>query len=119
MKRIHIIFALALALRLLVGCGADKTENTATASGTKIAFGDGKITASSTDGVEIDGTALTITDAGTYVLSGSCADGSVTVEKGVDGVTLVLNGLTLISETTAPIVCGKGSEVAIEAAAGT
>lgn len=119
MKRIHIIFALALALSLLVGCGADKTENTATASGTKIAFGDGKITASSTDGVEIDGTALTITDAGTYVLSGSCADGSVTVEKGVDGVTLVLNGLTLISETTAPIVCGKGSEVAIEAAAGT
>ena len=125
MKRIHIIFALALALSLLVGCGAADSgnaasaENTASISGTKIAFGDGKITASSTDGVEIDGTALTITDAGTYVLSGSCADGSVTVEKGVDGVTLVLNGLTLTSETTAPIVCGKGSEVTIEAAAGT
>ena len=119
MKRIHIILVLALALSLLAGCAANQTENTATASGTKIQFSDGKITASSTDGVEIDGTALTITDAGTYVLSGSCADGSVTVEKGVDGVTLVLNGLTLTSETTAPIVCGKGSEVAIEAAAGT
>lgn len=119
MKRIHILLALALALSLLAGCAADKTENTATASGVEIQFSDGKITASSTDGVEIDGTALTITDAGTYVLSGSCADGSVTVEKGVDGVTLVLNGLTLTSETTAPIVCGKGSEVAIEAAAGT
>ena len=34
-------------------------------------------------------------------------------------MTLVLNGLTLTSETTAPIVCGKGSEVTIEAAAGT
>ena len=125
MKRIHIIFALALALSLLVGCGAADSgnaasaENTASISGTKIAFGDGKITASSTDGVEIDGTALTITDAGTYVLSGSCADGSVTVEKGVDGVTLVLDRLTLTSETTAPIVCGKGSRVTIEAAAGT
>lgn len=119
MKRIHIILVLALALSLLAGCAANQTENTATASGTEIQFSDGKITASSTDGAEIDGTALTITDVGTYVLSGSCADGSVTVEKGVDGVTLVLNGLTLTSETTAPIVCGKGSGVAIEAAAGT
>lgn len=119
MKRTHIILALALTLSLLAGCGANQTENTATVSGTEIAFSDGKITASSTDGVEIDGTALTITASGTYVLSGSCADGSVTVEKGVGGVTLVLNGLTLTSETTAPIVCGKGSEVTIEAAAGT
>lgn len=119
MKRIHIILVLALALSLLAGCAADKTENTATASGTEIQFSDGKITAASTDGVEIDGTALTITASGTYVLSGSCTDGSVTVEKGVDGVTLVLNGLTLTSGTTAPIVCGKGSEVTIEAAAGT
>ena len=119
MKRTTIILALALALSLLSGCAANQTENTATASGTEIQFSDGKITASSADGVEIDGTDLTITDAGTYVLYGSCADGSVTVEKGVDGVTLVLNGLTLTSETTAPVVCGKGSEVAIEAAAGT
>ena len=119
MKRTHIILALALALSLLAGCAANQTENTATVSGTEIQFSDGKITAASAGGVEIDGTALTITDAGTYVLSGSCTDGSVTVEKSVDGVTLVLNGLTLTSETTAPIVCGKGSEVTIEAAAGT
>lgn len=119
MKRIHIIFALALTLSLLAGCAASQTENTATVSGTEIVFSDGKITAASTDGLEIDGTDLTITASGTYVLSGSCADGSVKVEKGVGGVTLVLNGLTLTSETTAPIVCGKGSEVTIEAAAGT
>lgn len=119
MKRTHIILALALALSLLAGCAANQTENTATASGTEIQFSDGKIAAASADGVEIDGTDLTITDAGTYVLYGSCADGSVTVEKGTDGVTLVLNGLTLTSETSAPIVCGKGSEVTIEAAAGT
>ena len=119
MKQSAIILALALALSLLSGCAADQKENTAAVSGTEIQFSNGKITAASADGVEIDGTDLTITDAGTYVLYGSCADGSVTVEKGVDGVTLVLNGLTLISETTAPIVCGKGSEVTIEAAAGT
>ena len=118
MKQSAIILALALALSLLSGCAADQKENTAAVSGTEIQFSNGKITAASADGVEIDGTDLTITDAGTYVLYGSCADGSVTVEKGTDGVTLVLNGLTLTSETTAPIVCGKGSEVTIEAAAG-
>ena len=119
MKQSAIILALALALSLLSGCAADQKENTAAVSGTAIQFSNGKITAASADGVEIDGTDLTITDAGTYVLYGSCADGSVTVEKGTDGVTLVLNGLTLTSETSAPIVCGKGSEVTIEAAAGT
>lgn len=119
MKRTHIILALALALSLLAGCAANQTENIATASGTEIQFSDGKIAAASADGVEINGTDLTITASGTYVLYGSCADGSVTVEKGTDGVTLVLNGLTLTSESTAPIVCGKGSEVTIEVAAGT
>ncbi len=119
MKQSAIILALALALSLLSGCAADQKENTAAVSGTEIQFSNGKITAASADGVEIDGTDLTITDAGTYVLYGSCADGSVTVEKGTDGVTLVLNGLTLTSETSAPIVCGKGSEVTIEVAAGT
>ncbi len=119
MKRTTIILALVLTLSLLSGCAADQKENTATVSGTEIQFSDGKIAAASADGVEINGTDLTITASGTYVLSGNCADGSVTVEKGTDGVTLVLNGLTLTSETTAPIVCGKGSGVIIEAAAGT
>ena len=119
MKRTTIILALVLTLSLLSGCAADQKENTATVSGTEIQFSDGKIAAASADGVEINGTDLTITASGTYVLSGNCADGSVTVEKGTDGVTLVLNGLTLTSETTAPIVCGKGSEVTIEAATGT
>lgn len=119
MKRTTIILALVVTLSLLSGCAADQKENTAAVSGTEIQFSGGKITAASADGVEIDGTDLTITASGTYVISGNCADGSVTVEKGTDGVTLVLNGLTLTSETTAPIVCGKGSEVTIEAATGT
>ena len=125
MKKIHSLLISILTLSLLAGCGAASGGNTASAgntqtvSGTEIQFSDGKLTASSTSGVTIDGTALTITAPGTYVLSGRCADGSVTVEKGVDGVTLVLNGLPLTSETTAPILCGKGSAVTIEAADGT
>lgn len=70
-------------------------------------------------GLSIDGTTLTIEQAGTYVLSGTCSDGSVKVKKGVTGVTLVLSGLDLTSSTTASITCGKSSGVTILAAEGT
>ena len=83
-----------------------------------LTFSDSGITGSG-EGFEIDGTALTIIAAGTYLLSGSCADGSVKVKKGVTGVTLVLSGLTLTSADTAPITCAKSSGVTIVAAAGT
>ncbi len=68
---------------------------------------------------EIDGTDLKITGSGTYVLSGSCVDGSVTVKKGTTGVVLVLNGLTLNGSDTAAISCNKSSGVEIVAATGT
>ena len=70
-------------------------------------------------GYKISGTDLTIQDSGTYIVSGSCADGSITVKKGTTGVTLVLDGLTLTSSDTAPIACNKSSEVTIVAASGT
>ena len=88
------------------------------ADAVSLTFSDSGITGSG-EGFEIDGTALTIIAAGTYLLSGSCADGSVKVKKGVTGVTLVLSGLTLTSADTAPITCAKSSGVTIVAAAGT
>ena len=54
MKKAAILLALTLALCLLAGCTANQAENTASISGTEIAFSDNKITASSPDGVEID-----------------------------------------------------------------
>ena len=88
---------------------------------TKFVFSDSGITAEDGDytGYKIDGTALTINGAGTYVVSGSCDDGSITVKKGTTGVTLVLNGLTLTSSDTAPIACNKSTGVTIVAASGT
>ncbi len=84
-----------------------------------LTFSDSGITADGSGGFETDGTALTITDAGAYVLTGSCADGSVKVKKGVTGVTLVLSGLELTSADTAPITCAKSSQVVLYAAADT
>ena len=71
MKRIHALLTPILILNLLAGCAADKTNDTSSAGGTEIQFTDSKITASSSSGVTIDGTSLTITGSGTYVLSGS------------------------------------------------
>ena len=119
--------AAALALSLLPCCAASAASpasNSAvttavTYTGTEIQFSDSGITSAASDGVEIDGTALTIQESGTYLLSGTCADGSIKVKKGTTGVMLVLNGLTLTSETTAPIICAKSTEVSIVAAANT
>jgi len=64
-------------------------------------------------GYTIDGTALTITTAGTFTLTGSCSEGSITVSKGLSGVTLVLDDLTLASSATAPLSVKKSATVAI------
>ena len=88
---------------------------------TSFVFSEDGITVSEGDYTDykIDGTALTIKGGGTYVVSGSCSDGSITVKKGTAGVTLVLNGLDLTSASTAPIACNKSSEVILIVVQGT
>lgn len=134
MKR-ELSFLLAISLAAsLAGCAAGTaTDSTATvlsgsaaaettsynaADALTLTFTDSGITGSGS-GVEINGTALTISEPGTYLLTGSCADGSVKVKKGTAGVTLILSDLSLTSSTTAPITCGKSSVVTIVAADGT
>ena len=133
MKFLNLTLSLALTFGLLTGCApassgsATSTEITIQQTGstettgetTTITFTDTAVTASNAAGLEINGTTLTIDKAGTYLLTGQCADGSVKVAKGTTGVTLVLDGLNLTSKTTAPIVCGKSSQVIIEAAEST
>ena len=95
------------------------TYNVSDATG--FVFSDAGITVAqgAYSGYKIDGTSLSIKDSGIYVVSGSCANGTIVIKKNVTGVTLVLNGLTLAASATAPITCNKGSEVIIVAAAGT
>ena len=114
-RKIALMLAAALAV-LAAGCSASAPGEEGVV---RIAFADGSITAPETDGCEVDGTELTITEPGSYLLTGSCPDGLVKVKKGTAGVRLILSDLTLQSKTSAPIVCGKSSVVTIEAAAGT
>lgn len=113
----------ALMLLALLPARVWAAESTAydTDGATAFTFTDSTITAKDGDytGYNIDGTALTIEAAGTYIVSGSCQSGSITVKKGVTGVTLVLSGLTLTADGTAAIACNKSSGVTIVAQDGT
>ena len=114
--------ALLLALGMALGMGAFTVSADADLSNaTRFEFSDSgiRVTEGAYDGYKIEGTALTIQGSGSYVVSGSCADGSITVKKGTTGVVLVLDGLELSSSDTAPIACNKGTEVSIVAAAGS
>ena len=64
-------------------------------------------------GYTVNGTVLTVTAAGTYRICGSCTEGSIIVAKGLTGVTLILDGLSLASSGTAPIVIRKQAAVNI------
>ena len=52
----------------------------------------------------------TISESGTYTVTGSCAEGSLVIDKGLN-VTLNMSDLNLSSSTTAPVVIKKGSTV--------
>lgn len=109
--------------RVLQAGGTEAVTETAasvTDAQTAFTFTDSGITVEgSSDGYECNGTVLTIDAAGTYLLSGSCTDGSVKIKKGTTGVRLILSGLSLTSADTAPITCNKSSEAVIVAADGT
>lgn len=71
-------------------------------------------------GASADGTALTITKKGTYVLTGTCVDGSVTVNiSAEDKVQIVLDGLTLTAKEGAPLVIVQADKVFLTLAEGS
>ncbi len=54
---------------------------------------------------------IKIDEPGTYVITGECADGSITVKKGTTGVVLVLDNLNLTSSEGAAISINKEAQV--------
>ena len=60
-----------------------------------------------------DDSQVKITSSGTYVVTGTCSDGNITVKKGTTGVVLVLDDLDLTSTTGATVSVNKEAEVRI------
>ena len=118
-KLLAALLASALAAGMLPTSACAASDYT-TANATLISLTDSSATAKGMyTGYEIDGTDVSITAAGTYVFSGDCDDGSITVKKGVTGVTIVLNGLTLTNDDSAAITLNKTAEASLIAAVGT
>lgn len=59
-----------------------------------------------------DGT-VKISESGTYIVTGSSSDGSITVKKGTTGVVLVLEDLDLTSTSGATLSVNKNAEVQV------
>ncbi len=75
---------------------------------------------SSSAGVQIQGNIATITTAGRYQISGNLDDGQIIVETSDDApVEIILNGATLRSTTSAPLVIEQASSVMLVLAAGS
>lgn len=118
-KLLAALLASALAAGMLPTSACAVSDYT-TANATLVTLTDSSATAKGKyTGYEIDGTDVSITAAGTYVFSGDCDNGSITVKKGVTGVTIVLNGLTLTNDDSAAITLNKTAEASLIAAAGT
>ena len=119
-KLLAALLASALAAGMLPTSACAASSSYTTSNATLIRFTDSAAKASGRyTGYEIDGTDVSITAAGTYVFSGDCDNGSITVKKGVTGVTIVLNGLTLTNDDSAAITLNKTAEASLIAAAGT
>ena len=113
------VWALLTALTVLLGllptwAAADSSETVPTPA-VVFTFTDSGITASNTtaSGYSISGTTLTLSAAGTYGVTGSCAEGNIVVKASTTGVKLVMEDLTLSCSTSAPLLCKKASGVTL------
>lgn len=80
----------------------------------------GDSASSDSDAVQISGSTVTITDEGTYILSGVLNNGMVVVSaEDTDKVQLVLNGVQITNETSAAIYIPEADKVFITTVDGT
>ncbi len=100
--------------------GSTQTTATLAESPTEIVTGTTESSAATLTADEANATTIymtdsnnevTISEAGTYIVTGNCADGNITVKKNTTGVVLILKDLTLTSTTGATLSINKGAEV--------
>ncbi len=72
------------------------------------------------DAVSISGSTITITDEGTYILTGTLEDGMILIDaEDTDKIQLVLNGVTISNSTSAAIYVRQADKVFITTASGS
>ncbi len=135
MKNIYALLSMLLSSTLTVGCGgvqADnaEAENTGELLSVQELFSerdmegtwdettaatielDGQSASSDSPSVSISGGNITISDEGTYVVSGTLEDGTIIVDsEKTDKIQLVLNNASITSQTSAPIYVKQADKV--------
>ena len=107
-------FSVILAALLLISM-VPLSASAYSAEQAKLTFTDSGITETKAgSGYTISGSTLTITEAGTYRVTGSSAEGAIVVKGSLNDVTLILDSLSLTSTTTAPIAVKKSSSVLLK-----
>ncbi len=77
----------------------------------------GKSASCDSDAVKVSGSKITITDEGTYIISGTLQDGMVVVDADKsDKIQIVLNGVTISNSTSAALYVLKADKVFITTA---
>lgn len=80
----------------------------------------GNSASSNSDAVQISGNTVTITDEGTYILSGTWNDGMILINaEDTDKIQLVLNGVQIMNSTSAAIYVLEADKVFITTASGS
>ena len=119
MKHKFIGIALLLLVVAMMSFNSIQAQTTTIEADTTILFDGTSITVNG-NGASVDANTVTISNAGTYSLSGTLTDGQVIVDtKDAALVTLILNGVNLSSSTSAPINIKNADSAAILLADGT
>ncbi|MEU9912265.1 carbohydrate-binding domain-containing protein [Streptomyces sp. NPDC051001] len=80
---------------------------------------DGDLTTSGAEDVALDGKGVTLTEGGTYRLSGKLSDGQVLVNAPGQKVTLILDGVDISSSSGAAIAATEAEELVVVLADGS
>lgn len=97
----------------------DFLESYDASSATTIVFSNSGATIGG-NGAKLDGSTVTISNAGTYIVSGELTDGQLLVETTKnDTVHLVLNGVTLKNSSTSPLLIKQAKKVILTLAEGS
>lgn len=143
LNHLALLSTLLMILSCFTGCGSTSTTNSSTASAettqgitveyssedmddswdaskaTKIILNGSSITVDGS-GASAQGSIVSITKAGTYVLSGKLTDGQIIVQAGEkDTVKLVLNGASIACSDNAPIYSQQSKKTIVTLAKGT
>lgn len=127
-KRLTFFISALSVYSTLTGCSTQQPDppqeidislsSTNTEADTTIEFGS-SITINGS-GATIDGNTITITQGGTYSLSGTLSDGQLIVNAGdLDQVKLLLNGVNMTSSTSAPIYIMNADKTTLTLVEGT